>query len=103
MDKAQHGAEQPYTCTQLGPESISAFKSYCSQHFQRLESTFTSTHAGNLVCGFNSQTLFAEEHLPHNSPFLFKVIMKMSCFSAYPIYTGSLLCKMTDCQGLIAG
>lgn len=100
MDKAQHGAEEPCACTQLEPESISALKSYCSQHFQRLESTSTYTHTGNLVCGFDSQTLFAEEHLPHNSPFLFKpfpqVIMKKSCFSAFPIYIGSLLCKMTD-------
>lgn len=84
MDRAQHGAELSYSCTQLGPKSISAFKSYCSQHFQRLQSTSTATHAGNSVSSLNSQTLL-EEHLPMltiSFQTFYRIVRKKSTFSA---------------------
>lgn len=98
VDRAQHGAEQSYNCAQLGPESLSALKSYCSRHFQRLESTSTATHAGNSVTSLNSQTLFAEEHLPFHQFLsnLFQSSKQRSTFAPYPTYPGSLLCKMPD-------
>lgn len=99
MDRAQHGAKQPHSCTQLGLESFSALKSSCSQHFQKLESTSTATHAGNSVGGLNSQTLL-KEHLPTLTislqTFSKVAVRKKSTFSAYPTDGGSLLGKVPD-------